>query len=161
MKWLMAIGLAAGAIAFINPALATATEPGGANQVRGVEGKVNQTLFNGTIRLKVMTVRNAESSDNLGDPHDGNRWVVIEARCSNGEPNGVYIGNLAIVLVNSAGDSAAGSDPNNKPAPQGPIQPGAGWNQRFAVEVPADFTTARMLITDPSTPGFKAFRIDL
>jgi hypothetical protein len=33
---------------------------GGANQISGVEGGMNQTLFNGVIRLKLTQIRNAE-----------------------------------------------------------------------------------------------------
>lgn len=156
VKWLMAIGLAAaGVVVLVHPTVAMATEPGGANQLQGVEGKINQTLFNGTIRLTVMTVRNAENSDKLADPQDGNRWVVLEARGSNGKPHDKYFGQLHVSLVNAAGDSVPGEAYNDKPDNQGPFEPGASWHQRFAVEVPANFVLAKILVTDGDNEGSK------
>ncbi|MDQ2817507.1 MAG: hypothetical protein M3T49_04755 [Candidatus Eremiobacteraeota bacterium] len=137
---------------------ASTTMPGGANQIVGVSGGMNKTLFNGLIRWKMTTIREALPSDRLGDPHQGMRWLVFLARCSNGS-HSTYIGVPQLTLTDAQDNSYHSADSNTSPAPVDVIQ-GQPWQERMAVEVPPEFVPLKAVITDPSNASrFKAFRI--
>jgi hypothetical protein len=73
---------------------ATQRPAGGANQLDAVEGVVNQTLFNGEVRLRVTALRNAtdaERDDVL--PPEEQKVIVLSCTMSNGTHasfNGVF-----------------------------------------------------------------------
>lgn len=144
--------------ALVAQAMAATPVPGGANQIAGVNGKMNQTLFNGMIRWKMTAIREPVPADNLGDPHSGMRWLVFVAKCSNGL-HGTYIGLPQVTLLDAQDNSYHSEDHNTSPAPVNVIQ-GQAWNERLAVEVPADFAPTKAVITDPANAlHFKAMRI--
>ncbi len=139
---------------------ASTTMPGGANQVAGVSGGMNKTLFNGMIRWKMTTIREALPSDRLGDPHQGMKWLVLLARCSNGLHSS-YIGLPQLTLTDAQDNSYHSADSNTSPAPVNVIQ-GQAWQERIAIEVPPEFIPIKAVITDPSNASrFKAFRIGI
>ncbi len=134
------------------------TISGGANQIAGVSGGINKTLFNGMIRWKMTTIREAQPSDRLGDPHPRMKWLVFLARCSNGLHSS-YIGLPQLTLTDAQDNSYHSADSNTSPAPVNVIQ-GQAWQERIAIEVPPEFIPVKAVITDPSNASrFKAFRI--
>jgi hypothetical protein len=133
---------------------------GGANQISGVEGGMNQTLFNGVIRLKLTQIRNAEPSDNLSGPDPGKKWMVFVFRCSNGL-HANYIGNPTLTLNDAQDNSYASIDRFNSPVPINVIQ-GQAWTEKMPVEVSHDFVPVKAVLTDGANARiWKAFRVHI
>jgi hypothetical protein len=67
---------------------------GGANQADAVEGALNQTLFNGEVRLRASSLRAATDAERDDvSPPDGQKVLVLTCAMSNGTHstfNGVF-----------------------------------------------------------------------
>jgi hypothetical protein len=67
---------------------------GGANQADAVEGALNQTLFNGEVRLRASSLRAATDAERDDvSPPDGQKVLVLTCTMSNGTHstfNGVF-----------------------------------------------------------------------
>src|SRR5579872_4615367 len=72
--------------------------PGGAYQTSGVSGTLSQTLFNGTLRLKDMSLKAAGPNDNIHPNAGDERALVFRGIVSNGtkrENHGYFDATLA------------------------------------------------------------------
>src|ERR1700730_14760138 len=66
---LLAFVLGDAAVALAKPT----PPPGGANQINGVQGTLQQTVFNGTLRLKSMSLGEPKASDTIRPQGGGER----------------------------------------------------------------------------------------
>lgn len=143
-----------------NAAVAHATSnpiPGGANQTAGVSGNMSQVLFNGKLRLRGMSLREAapgEHYSQLTPPADGQRAIILRMIVSNGthrENHGYFNATLAdangITITGSVLDD--GWD----------LQPGAAARVSIGFIVPRDFVPSRIILIQAAEPHPQAFRI--
>ncbi len=145
----LAVGAAGG------PAGAVPTPvPGGANQINGVSGTMSQTLFNGMLRLRGMSLKDPVPADNMRPNAAGERAIVFHAIVSNGshhENHGYFNATLA---------DANGITVTGRPLDSGwSLQPGTAARAATGFSVPADFVPVRMVLIEAATPKAQAFRI--
>jgi hypothetical protein len=138
-------------------ALATPTPvPGGANQLAGVSGTLAQTLFNGTLRLHGMSLKDAVPADNVHPNAPGERALVFRAIVNNGthhEDHGYFDATLA---------DADGITVTGRPLDDGwSLEPGAGARVVNGFSVPAGFVPTKLLLVEAAHPKSRAFRITL
>jgi len=129
--------------------------PGGAYQTSGVSGSMSQTLFNGTLRLKGMSLKEAGPSDNIHPNAGDERALVFRGIISNGtkrENHGYFDATLA---------DADGITVKGRPLDSGwSVEPGAAARFVNGFSVPPGFVPVRLvLIESATTKG--AFRIAL
>lgn len=153
--------------AFATPTIVGAATPvpGGANQIKAIEGTFNTWAFNGKIRLKVTAVVVAANQDfGFYSPKSGNQIVTLRGLLANGmsvpanpvciavlaDADGVTYGSL-LIFPERVGFGTNNADVN--------LQPGAATRFVLSFEVPADFVAVKVLI---DTENWKPpFRIDL
>ncbi len=130
--------------------------PGGANQTAGVSGGLSQTLFNGTLRLKGMSLKDAGPNDHIKPNAPGERALVFRAIVSNGtkhENHGYFNASLA----DANGITIAG-----RPLDDGwSMEPGAAAHAVNGFSVPSDFVPVRLILIQAATPKARAFRIKI
>jgi hypothetical protein len=143
-------GVAASAIAAPTPV------PGGANQLTGVSGTLTQTLFNGTLRLHGMSLKDAAPADNMRPNAPGERALVFRAVVNNGthhEDHGYFDATLA---------DADGITVTGRPLDSGwSIEPGAAARVVNGFSVPAGFVPTKLLLVESAHPKARAFRITI
>lgn len=128
--------------------------PGGANQTSGVSGSMSQTLFNGTLRIKSMSIKDAVPTDHINPNAPGERALVFHAIVSNGtkhEDHGYFDASLA----DANGITVAG-----RPLDSGwSLEPGAAAHAVTGFSVPHDFVPVRLVLIESAHPKARAFRI--
>ncbi len=128
--------------------------PGGANQTAGVSGSLSQTLFNGTLRIKSMSLKDAVPADHINPNAPGERALVFRAIVSNGikhEDHGYFDASLA----DANGITIAG-----RPLDSGwSLEPGAAAHVVNGFSVPRDFVPVRLVLIESAHPKARAFRI--
>ena len=130
--------------------------PGGANQLAGVNGTLAQTLFNGTLRLHGMSLKDAGPADNVRPNAPGERALVFRAIVNNGthhEDHGYFDATLA---------DADGITVLGRPLDGGwSLEPGAAARVVNGFSVPAGFVPTKLLLVESAHPKARAFRITL
>ncbi|HEX3464548.1 MAG TPA: hypothetical protein VHS78_10920 [Candidatus Elarobacter sp.] len=130
--------------------------PGGANQVGGVSGTLSQVLFNGTLRLRAMSLRDAVPADNVRPNAAGQRALVFRAIVSNGtkrENHGFF---------NAALSDADGITIEGRPLDDGwTLAPAAATHLGIAFSVPAGFVPTKLVLIQAAVSRPAAFRIAL
>jgi hypothetical protein len=140
---------------YAGTALAAPTPvPGGANQIRGVEGTFAQTLFNGTLRLKSMSLGDPKPGDSMRPNAAGDRALVFRAIVSNGthhENHGYFDATLA---------DADGITVSGRPLDSGwGLEPGTAARTSIGFSVPANFVPVKLVLIQAAAPKARAFRI--
>jgi hypothetical protein len=130
--------------------------PGGANQVSGVSGTFAQVLFNGTLRVHGMSLKDAVPADNMHPNAAGERALVFRAIVSNGtqhENHGYFDATLA---------DANGITVTGRPLDDGwSLEPGAAARAVTGFSIPADFVPTKLVLIQAAAPHPKAFRVTL
>jgi hypothetical protein len=130
--------------------------PGGANQLSGVSGALSQTLFNGTLRLHGMSLKDAGPADNVHPNAPGERALVFRAVVNNGthhEDHGYFDATLA---------DADGVTVTGRPLDGGwSLEPGAAARVVNGFSVPAGFKPTKLLLAESAHPKERAFRITI
>ena len=130
--------------------------PGGANQLAGVSGTLKQALFNGTLRLRGMSLKDAGPGDPIHPNAPGERALVFRAIVSNGirhEDHGYFDATLA----DADGITVAG-----RPLDSGwSLEPGAAAHVVNGFSVPAGFVPTKLLLVESAHPKARAFRITI
>ena len=162
MTTLRAVTVCSMLLAFVlggNALLANAAPkpiPGGANQTAGVSGSLSQTLFNGTLRIKGMSLKDAGPADHINPNAPGERALVFRAIVSNGtkhENHGYFDASLA----DANGITIAG-----RPLDSGwSLEPGAAARAVTGFSVPHDFVPVRLVLRESARPKDRAFRITI
>ena len=139
------------------PASAIPTpEPGGANMQAGVSGTLSSVLFNGRLRLRAMSLKDAVPADNEHPNKPGERAVVFHAIVSNGMHHEVH-GYFDATLVDADGITVAG-----RPLDDGwSLEQGAAARTATGFSIPADFVPTKLVLREAAVPNAKAFRITI
>ncbi|MBC5829031.1 MAG: hypothetical protein GIW98_02430 [Candidatus Eremiobacteraeota bacterium] len=142
------------------PAVAAPTIiPGGANQTSGVSGNMSQVLFNGKLRIRGMSLREAlpdEHYAHMSPPTAGQRAIILRLIVSNGthhENHGYFNASLAdvdgITITGSVLDEGWS------------LEPGAAARCAVGFNVPRDFIPTRIVLIQAAEPHPRAFRIGI
>lgn len=124
--------------------------PGGADQTRGVDGKLGGALFNGTYRLRKMSLGAATAADHAGPLEH----VVFHAIISNGTTRSVH-GFFNAAMADADGVTVAG-----RPLDDGwDLQPGSAARTAYGFALPAGFVPVRLVLIEAAVTHPKAFRI--
>ena len=139
----------------VTPAPAAPTPvPGGANQRAGVTGTLSQVLFNGTLRLKNMSLKDAVPADNVRPIKPGDRALVFRVVVSNGtkhEDHGYFNAQLA---------DADGITIEGRVSDDGwSLQQGQAARTMYSFSVPHDFVPAKLVLAEAAHVKDRAFRI--
>lgn len=130
--------------------------PGGANATAGVSGTLAQTLFNGTLRLRAMSLKDATPADNVRPAGAGQRTIVFHAIVSNGthrENHGFFEATLA---------DADGITISGRPLDDGwSLEQGAAARTATGFSVPSTFLPTKLVLREAAAPHDRAFRITI
>lgn len=130
--------------------------PGGANQINGVTGTMSQVVFNGTLRLKAMSLKDAGPDDRARPNAPGERALVFRTIVSNGtkrETHGFFNATLA---------DADGITVTGRPLDDGwSLEPGSAARTSYAFSVPAGFAPVRLVLVEAAVRAPRAFRITI
>ncbi len=128
--------------------------PGGANQTTGVSGSMSQTLFNGTLRIKAMSLKDAQPDDHIRPNAPTERALVFRTIVSNGtkhENHGYFDASLA----DADGITIAG-----RPLDGGwSLEPGAATHAIMGFSVPSTFVPVRLVLIQAAKSKPVAFRV--
>ncbi|MDB5028893.1 MAG: hypothetical protein JWO66_2582 [Candidatus Eremiobacteraeota bacterium] len=130
--------------------------PGGANQLAGVSGTFSQVLFNGTLRLKGMTLKDAVPADNVRPNAPGERALVFRAIVNNGTHHADH-GYFDATLSDADGITVTGRPLNDGWS----LEPGAAARVVNGFSVPAGFVPTKLLLVYAAHPKTRAFRITI
>ncbi len=152
----LAVGLAL--LASVEGGVAkTTVVPGGANQTAGVSGTLSQVLFNGKLRLRGMTFKEAGATDKLVQPaQGGERVFVFRAVVSNGtkrEDHSYFNASLG----DADGITIAGKLMDDGWS----LEPGAAARTGIEFYVPSAFKPTKIVLIEAAASNAKAFRINL
>jgi len=80
---------------------------GGQMQLKGMEGKIGDWLFNGTTKLKVASVTYPDAGPKGEKPDEGKKWIVISVELKNAtDMNSNYGGSAEnLTLVDAEGNT--------------------------------------------------------
>lgn len=150
----MLLALVLGADATFAVAATTPTPvPGGAYQTDGVSGTMSQTLFNGTLRLKGMSLKEAGPNDPIHPNGGDERALVFRGVISNGTKRENH-GYFDATLVDADGITVKG-----RPLDSGwSVEPGAAARFVNGFSVPPGFVPVRLVLIEAATTK-GAFRI--
>jgi hypothetical protein len=155
--------VAAAAIA-AGPAFAAAPtpEPGGANQAHAVAGGLRDTLFNGQVRVRKMTLGKPNSSPDESYADDAQTsWIVLRALMSNGTPHVLEMTQFSASIVDADGVAVAAQPDKVRPVGMVTnIPPGGAWRESILFAVPKDFQPVKIVLIS-GNPHYKSFRINL
>ncbi len=130
--------------------------PGGANQTSGVSGTFSNVLFNGTLRLRKMTLGDATPEDKMHGNAATDRPLVFRAIVSNGTKHENH-GYFDASLSDADGITIAG-----RPLDDGwSLEPGAAARTTLGFSVPANFVPVKLVLIQAAAPNKKAFRITI
>ena len=161
-KWLLAIiliaGLMVGGMQLTSSAAKAKAKPksevvaGGQNQLKGMEGSVGDWLFNGTTKLKVVSVAYPEAGPKGEKPEEGKKWVVVSVELKNAsDMNANYGGSVEnLTLVDADGQTIIANrlyKKDNWDETQGDnmILPASGMKGVLFVGVPVDYKPIRLV----------------
>jgi hypothetical protein len=149
----MLLALLLGSEAAIALAMPTPV-PGGANQINGVQGTFAQVLFNGTLRLRSMSLSDPRPGEAMRPSAASDRALVFRAIVSNGtqrENHGFFNATLA---------DANGITITGRPLDDGwGLEPGTAAKTAIGFSVPADFVPTKLVLIQAAAPKPRAFRI--
>lgn len=130
--------------------------PGGADATTGVSGTLAQTLFNGTLRLRAMSLKDAAPADNVHPAAAGERAIVFHAIVSNGthhENHGYFDATLS---------DADGITITGRPLDDGwSLEQGAAARTATGFSIPSTFTPTKLVLREAAAPHDRAFRITI
>ena len=134
--------------------------PGGANQAVAVEGTLHDTLFNGQVRVRKMTLTKPDTSPSESYADDAQtKWIVLRALMSNGTAKPLELTQFTASIVDADGVSvAAQPDKVRPPGMVTGIAPGGAWKETILFNVPKDFTPAKIVLVSTNRK-YKSFRI--
>ena len=114
------------------------------------------TLFNGKLRLRAMSLRDAAGQPALVPAAAGDRILIFRAIVSNGSPDRV-MGNFSAALADDDGNTVTG-----RPL-EGDWNLARGGAARTAAEFHVDpaFMPVKLILIDTSEPDVTAFRFDV
>jgi len=124
---------------------------GGQMQLKGMEGKIGDWLFNGTTRLKIASVAYPDAGPKGERPDEGKKWVVISVELKNAsDMNSNYGGSAEnLTLVDADGQTIAAGRLKQKAnwdEDQGDmILPAAGMKGVIVAAVPTDYMPIRLV----------------
>ena len=160
MKIFVGIFLAAVLVTSANaaPSSANATStpmPGGAYQLKGLNGTMSSTLFDGSIRIKKMSFRTATSTEMTVQP--GESAIVFSCIVSNGT-NDRRTGYLAASLVDADGIvlDSYGGDPEESLYT---LEPGAAARQSFRFTLKDGFKPVKLFLIERGNGTQPVFRV--
>lgn len=131
--------------------------PGGAYQLRGLDGSISSILFNGNIRIKKMSFRTATPKELILEA--GETGVVFSCIVSNGTQV-IRTGYLAASLVDADGivlNSYCGDPMESIYA----LEPGAAARQSFRFTLKNGFNPVKLLLIEKGNGAQPLFRIAL
>jgi hypothetical protein len=113
-------------------------------------------LFNGKLRLRAVSLRDAGGPPDLVPAAAGDRILIFRAIVSNGSPDWV-MGNFDTALADEDGNTVTG-----RPL-EGDWNLARGGAARTAAEfhVAPDFMPVKLILIDTSEPDVPAFRFDV
>jgi hypothetical protein len=137
--------------------------PGGANQLNALSGKLGQTLWNGVLRFKLVSLRDATSADHPESiaPLPGQKAMVLTAIIRNGTSSSW--GELVSYTLADK-DAVSFEIPGHFFSPVAlNIQQGATANQTALFLVDKGFVPVKLIFSCGScAPGkFKPFRVTI
>jgi adenine deaminase len=154
----------AAATLMIRSAIAAPTPvPGGANQAKAVAGKLGATLFNSTIRLKLLELRAATDAESTTvAPAADKKVMVMSVLVRNGLSEN-FAELLRYTLADKDEVTVVIPDIDVKPNPLN-IQQAASAKQRATFVVDKTFSPTKLIVacaTCNAARHFRAFRIAL
>jgi hypothetical protein len=161
MKRLLGLFVAVWALVSVNVSPSAAAGggstpmPGGAYQLKGLNGSMSSTLFNGKIRIKKMSFRSATRQDLILEP--GETGFVFSCIVSNGT-NDRRTGYLSASLVDADGIvlNSYGGDPMESIYT---LDPGAAARQSFRFTLKGGFTPVKLFLSERANGTQPVFRI--
>jgi hypothetical protein len=156
VRSVLTLVLAAIVVASVQPTAifaATATPiPGGANQINGVSGGLDSTLFNGKVRIKKMQLRLA-TADEATVPAGGYALAFVYI-VSNGT-SASRAGSFSATIADADGVTINGHTTSVYSAYYG-LEPGAAARGTLVFVFPdKTFVPAKILLTDGNGPAFR------
>ncbi len=137
--------------------------PGGSNQLNAVSGKLGTTLFNGTIRLKVLELRDATAGEAASmTPAADKKVMVMSVLIHNGLSTN-FGELLDYTLADKDDVSFLVPSINITPNPLNILQAAAA-KQRALFIVDKSFAPTKLIVSCPTcnaTLHYRAFRIQL
>jgi hypothetical protein len=129
--------------------------PGGAYQLKGLNGTMSSTLFSGSIRIKKMTFRTATSKEMTAQA--GESAIVFSCIVSNGT-NERRTGYLAASLVDADGIvlDSYGGDPEESLYT---LEPGAAARQSFRFTLKDGFKRVKLFLIERANGTQPVFRV--
>jgi len=124
---------------------------GGQMQLKGMEGKVGDWLFNGTTRLRITNVTILDAGPKGEKADEGKKWVVISVELKNAsDMNSNYGGSAEnLTLVDTDGQTVSAGrlkQAANWDEVQGDmILPAAGMKGVIVAAVPVDYKPIRLV----------------
>ena len=135
---------------------------GGQMQLKGMEGKIGDWLFNGTTKLRITSVATPDVGPKGEKPDEGMKWVVVSVELKNAsDMNSNYGGsaeNLTLVDADEQTIKAGRlKQSKNWDEDQGDmILPAAGMKGVIVVAVPVDYKPIRLVYQHGSSdPVFR------
>ncbi|MFN2528161.1 MAG: hypothetical protein ABR584_05535 [Candidatus Baltobacteraceae bacterium] len=130
---------------------------GGANQTGGVSGNMSQVLFNGKLRIRGLSLREAAPGEhyaNLTPPAAGQRAIILRMIVSNGTHHDNH-GYFNATFADANGITITGNVLDDG----WDLQPGAAARVAIGFIVPRDFVPSRMVLIQAAESHPRAFRI--
>jgi hypothetical protein len=128
--------------------------PGGANQIKGVTGTLQSTIFNGKLRFRKFVLRKATPAEQTADP--GGMALALTYIVLDGMPRKAY-GNVSASIVDADG-VVIGSHTVGVYGAYYTMDPGAAARGILTFALPAGFVPVKILIVPGDGP---ALRINL
>jgi hypothetical protein len=144
------------AVWYGNAVAAPTPMPGGANQLKGLQGTLQSTMFNGKMRVRKMQLRLSTPDEQSSSA--GETSITFVYLASNGTTSDRH-GAFGADLVDSDGVVISGR-PTSVYATYYSLIPGAVARGTIGFKVPSDFTPVKIVLRDgyDSDP---VYRIDL
>jgi|GEM_PF-6522157 len=141
---------------------------GGAYEIKGVEGSIGQTLFNGITRFMVKSVAEAELDPLGSKPLSGGKFILVSVKVKNGSKKARDYGYAMhrITLVDDKGQlysTDAMKQEKDWIHMVGLVSlvPGGEVNGTYIFEVPIDAKAIRVVFEPREEKTEKAFRVNV
>ena len=152
---LLAVAFITGSSVSADAATKLTPIPGGANQLKGVSGKLTSTLFNGHLRIRKMQLRLSTADE--ASPRDGQRAITLTYVVSNGTSRELS-GYFNAVVADADGDAV--DESIQKSGTFFDLIPAASARGKNPLIVPSDFKPVKIILTN-ATDAEPVFRISL
>ena len=129
--------------------------PGGAYQLKGLNGTMSSTLFNGKIRIKKMSFRAPVPKDDMG-LQPGQTGIVFSCIVSNGT-NDRRTGYLSATLADADGivlNPSSGPEESDYT-----LEPGAAARQTFTFTLKDGYKPVKLFLVERANGDVPVFRI--